>query len=149
MMTCGPDRFETLLDGMCHSPHTINRSAGNNLIQKNEKERLYILSEATRQTAIWDNPCVQCISCHSNFTIEELKDRYVPAEHIDTYTGFLRAVMGVATSAMTRNRRRPRSPVLFLLDQFPILGRMECVETAIGLMAGYGAPFHLYVQNLQ
>jgi len=43
-----------------------------------------------------------------------------------------------AINAMARSPARPAAPVLFLLDEFAALGRLEPVERAFGLMAGYG-----------
>ena len=43
-------------------------------------------------------------------------------------------------AAQTPQERSPalREPTLFLLDEFAALGRLEAVERAMGLMAGYG-----------
>lgn len=44
----------------------------------------------------------------------------------------------------TAERRR----VLFMLDEFAALGRLEQVERAFGLMAGYGVQFWSFLQDL-
>lgn len=45
--------------------------------------------------------------------------------------------------------QRPlKSPVLFLLDEFAALGRLEAVERAMGLMAGYGVQLWPILQDL-
>jgi type IV secretion system protein VirD4 len=49
---------------------------------------------------------------------------------------------------MTRNKRVPRHPVLFLLDELPALGPMRPIEDGIGYLAGYGAHLWLFVQDL-
>ena len=49
---------------------------------------------------------------------------------------------------MTRVADKPRYPVLFLLDEFPALRRMEPVEKAIAYARGYGARFWLIVQDI-
>jgi type IV secretion system protein VirD4 len=38
--------------------------------------------------------------------------------------------------------------VLFMLDEFPILGRMSCIETAIGLARGYGIQIWMFLQDI-
>ncbi|WP_235047672.1 type IV secretory system conjugative DNA transfer family protein [Limimaricola cinnabarinus] len=44
--------------------------------------------------------------------------------------------------------RRPSGPVLFLLDEFAALGRLEAVERAMGLMAGYGLQLWPILQDM-
>lgn len=43
---------------------------------------------------------------------------------------------------------RLRSPTLFLLDEFASLGRLEAVERAMGLMAGYGLQLWPILQDM-
>ena len=45
-------------------------------------------------------------------------------------------------------RPRLRTPTLFLLDEFAALGRLEAVERAMGLMAGYGLQLWPILQDL-
>ena len=42
----------------------------------------------------------------------------------------------------------PDGPILFLLDEFAALGRLEAVERAMGLMAGYGLQLWPILQDL-
>lgn len=42
----------------------------------------------------------------------------------------------------------PEGPTLFLLDEFAALGRLEAVEHAMGLMAGYGLQLWPILQDL-
>ena len=44
--------------------------------------------------------------------------------------------------------QRPSRPTLFLLDEFAGLGRLEVVERAMGLMAGYGVQLWPILQDL-
>jgi type IV secretion system protein VirD4 len=38
--------------------------------------------------------------------------------------------------------------VLFVLDEFPVLGHMKAIETAAGLMAGFGVKLWAIMQNV-
>ncbi len=38
--------------------------------------------------------------------------------------------------------------MLFVLDEFPVLGYMKSIETAAGLMAGFGVKLWTIVQNV-
>ena len=44
--------------------------------------------------------------------------------------------------------RRPRNPVLLMLDEFPTLGRMDVLQTALAYLPGYGIRAYLIVQDL-
>ncbi|SHF85305.1 type IV secretion system protein VirD4 [Loktanella atrilutea] len=48
----------------------------------------------------------------------------------------------------TGDRRAPTAPTLFLLDEFAALGRLEAVERAMGLMAGYGLQLWPILQDM-
>ncbi len=47
-------------------------------------------------------------------------------------------MISLALSVMERTPGKPKLPVLFVLDEFPALGHMQAIETAAGLMAGFG-----------
>ncbi len=54
-----------------------------------------------------------------------------------------------ALDTLVTSRTAPNEPpVLFLLDEFAALGRLEPVERAFGLMAGYGVQLWPILQNL-
>ena len=44
--------------------------------------------------------------------------------------------------------RQAKTPVLFVLDEFPALGHMQAIETAAGLMAGFGVKLWTILQNV-
>lgn len=48
---------------------------------------------------------------------------------------------------LTRVRTKPARPILFLLDEFAALGRLDEVRRGVGLMAGYGVQFWPIVQD--
>ena len=55
-----------------------------------------------------------------------------------THARWLRLMILLSLSVMERTRGKPKLPVLFILDEFPALGHMQALETAAGLMAGFG-----------
>jgi type IV secretion system protein VirD4 len=61
----------------------------------------------------------------------------------------LRLIISSALTAMQRTLRTADRPdVLFMLDEFPQLGRMEAIESAVSLNAGYGVKVWAAVQHL-
>ncbi|MGB3246787.1 MAG: type IV secretory system conjugative DNA transfer family protein [Sulfitobacter sp.] len=57
------------------------------------------------------------------------------------------ALSGASTAPQSATGRL-RSPALFLLDEFAALGRLEAVERAMGLMAGYGLQLWPILQDM-
>src|SRR5207245_3837161 len=43
---------------------------------------------------------------------------------------------------------RSRNPILLMLDEFPTLGRMDVLQTALAYLPGYGIRAYLIVQDL-
>jgi len=73
----------------------------------------------------------------------------LPPDRLDAYARWLRLMVAQGLGALARAPARPGvSPVLFLLDEFAALGRLEAVERAMGLMAGYGMQLWPILQDL-
>src|SRR3546814_8365524 len=67
---------------------------------------------------------------------------------LDAYSRWLRLLIAQALTDMARSAVKPARPVLFLLDEFAALGRIEPVERAMGLMAGYGLQLWPILQDM-
>lgn len=156
MVTLGPDDFDALLDDMA-----LNMAAGglparcaSRLRQKSERERSGVISTAQAHTHFLDSPRMAKVMCGSDFDLADLKRKrmsvflVLPAERLPTFNRWLRLMVGLALTAMARTPGRPRRPALFVLDEFAALGRLAVVETAMGLMAGFGAQLWPILQDL-
>ena len=85
---------------------------------------------------------------------EEITTCYVilPTAKLDTYGTWLRLVIGSALNALydaplpPANKMLP--PVYFQLDEFAALGRLEAIETALGVSRDYGVQLHFIIQRL-
>ena len=92
----------------------------------------------------------------SSFRFEELKRKRVtvylclPATRLATHGRWLRLMVAMAFEAMERTgpKEPDRPAVLFCLDEFAALGRMESVEKAAGQIAGFGVKLWPIVQDL-
>lgn len=138
-----------------------NESAGglvarcaNRMAQKSDRERSSVVSSLQAQTHFLDSPRMARVMGASDFDLSDLKRKRVsiflvlPAERIPTFNRWLRLMVGLALTAMARTPGRPRRPALFVLDEFAALGRLGSIETAMGLMAGYGAQLWPILQDL-
>jgi len=146
--------FDAVLAGMADSGHPVVQRVAQGFSQKEAKERSAVVSTAQTRTEVFDSPQLGAITGRSTFRLEDLKNGVmsvfliVPPEYVTVYQPFLRLMVGLTTAAMSRNRRAPRHPVLFLLDELPALGHMRPIEDGIGYLAGYGAHLWLFVQDL-
>ena len=69
----------------------------------------------------------------------------LPAEYMETHSAWLRLVVTVALRSLYRPGGRP---VLFMLDEFAHLGRLQAIEGALGLVRGYGVQLMPVLQSL-
>lgn len=71
----------------------------------------------------------------------------LPAKRLNTHGAWLRLMLSAILSQIS-DSRQPQYPVLFLLDECAALQRLEILETAVGLMRGYGMKLWLIFQDL-
>lgn len=146
--------FDAVLATMRESDHPSVKRIAEGFSQKEDKERSAVISTAQSRTEVFESPRLAAITSKSTFRLEDLKNGVlslyliIPPEYVGVYQPFLRLMVGLSTAAMTRNRKIPRHPVLFLLDELPALGHMRPIEDGIGYLAGYGASLWLFVQDL-
>jgi type IV secretion system protein VirD4 len=132
--------------GMQDSPAAgglVARAANRHLV-KSDREASGVLSSAQRHTHFLDSPRMTAVMRRSDFAFAALKEQtatvflVLPPDRISTYSRWLRLMVAQAMTELARSSAQPPAPVLFLLDEFAALGRLEPVERAMGLMAGYG-----------
>jgi len=113
-----------------------------------------VLSAAQRHTHFLDSPRMATVLGGSDFTFAGLKDApatvflVLPPDRLASYARWLRLIVAQALTELARAPGRPPWPVLFLLDEFAALGRLEPVERAMGLMAGYGVQLWPILQDV-
>ncbi|MBP8072174.1 MAG: type IV secretory system conjugative DNA transfer family protein, partial [Brevundimonas sp.] len=121
---------------------------------KNEREASGVLSSAQRHTHFLDSARVNQTMARSDFRFADLKEAkatvflVLPPERLDAYSRWLRLMVAQAIHDLARSPARPAAPVLFLFDEFAALGRLEPVERAFGLMAGYGLQLWPILQDM-
>jgi type IV secretion system protein VirD4 len=119
-----------------------------------EEERGSVLSTAMTQTQWLDGDWAENVLLSSDFSMHDLKRKQMtvylclPAMQMGTHARWLRLMILLAMIVMERTKERPPAPVLFVLDEFPVLGHIEAVETAAGLMAGFDVKLWTILQNV-
>lgn len=156
LLTAAPDAFRQLLEAMQanHAAGGLVARAANRHLGKSDREAAGVLSSAQRHTHFLDSPRMTAVMGRSDFAFADLKAEVatvflvLPPDRLGVYGRWLRLLVSQAVTDMARSSAKPPSPVLFLLDEFAALGRLEPVERAFGLMAGYGMQLWPILQDL-
>jgi type IV secretion system protein VirD4 len=140
-----------------HAFGLVRRSALS-LLAKEEKERSSIISTAATHTAFLDTPQIAAslipIEGRQNLSMAVLLGDpasifvSLPAPLFPAYNRWLRLVLTSALNEMTMKLQPPDQRVLFILDELATLGRLDAVENAVGLAAGYGLQVWAIFQDI-
>lgn len=165
-LTLPPDRLKSLLELMQDSDAAggLIARAANRFLGKADREAASVLSNAQRHTHFLDSPRIAKVLSLSDFHFSDLRHRItsvflvLPPNRMDAYSRWLRLLVSQALQDIARDAeavtsaqepsQRLSSPTLFLLDEFAALGRLEAVERAMGLMAGYGLQLWPILQDM-
>jgi type IV secretion system protein VirD4 len=152
-----PAEMDELFSAMTESEafEGIVRNIGRAFLGKLEaggRELQGILSTAQEQTAPLDD--VVRITDNSEFRLSELASGNVsiylvlPGMRMGTHYRWMRLAIQLALAALERNPiPRGQLPVWFVLEEFPALGHMRSIETAAGLMRGFGVKLWSVIQD--
>jgi type IV secretion system protein VirD4 len=166
-LTLPTERLRALLELMQDSDAAggLVARAANRFLGKADREAASVLSNAQRHTHFLDSPRIAACLARSDFAFSDLRHRItsvflvLPPNRLDAYSRWLRLLVAQALQDIARDAERPQSasegrservtaPTLFLLDEFAALGRLEAVERAMGLMAGYGLQLWPILQDM-
>ena len=156
LLTQGPKEFQDMLTGMSKSPAAggLVARAGNRMRQKADKEFSGVVSSAQSQTHFLDSDRLAPALRASSFSLSDLKQKpttiylVLPAKRLPTHGRWLRLLVAMALNILASEAAPPPLPVLFLLDEFAALGHLSTIETAMGLMAGFGLQLWPILQDL-
>ena len=142
-------------------PHPVVASAAREVLNKADNERSGVLSTAMSFLGLYRDPTVAEVTSRCDWRIADLVDAghpvslylVVPPADIVRTKPLIRLLLNQIGRRLTEtlelqggqpNRRR----VLFMLDEFPALGRLDFFESALSFMAGYGLRAFLIAQSL-
>jgi type IV secretion system protein VirD4 len=154
LLNLSPTRWKELLKLMSESDNRHIAAAGNRAMQKADREASSVLSTAQSHTHFLDSDFIRKSLSGNAFPQEILKKEKVslflvlPAEELRTHARWLRLLVSMLLNALARTEGKPAEDVLFLLDEFAALGYLPAVETAMGLLRGYGVKLWPILQDL-
>lgn len=156
LLTADRTAFLATLNDMQRSDRAngLIAEAGNQLLQKSDKEQSGVLSTAQRHTYFLSSPRMAAVLSTSLVSFSAMKREpttvylVLPPQHLDNYRRWLRLMVGCALDAMVRSPNTSRDRVLLLFDEFPNLGRMQPIVRHMTLLRGYNARVWLLAQDL-
>ena len=157
--------IETTLRAMMTTPHLgeagthpVIASAARELLNKSENERSGVLSTAMSFLGLYRDPVVAQVTRRCDWRIRDLVEDerpttlylVVPPSDISRTKPLVRLILNQIGRRLTEDlqARGRRHRLLFMLDEFPALGRLDFFESALAFMAGYGLKSFLIAQSL-
>ena len=139
--------------------HPVVAQSARELLNKSENERSGVLSTALSFLTLYRDPTVARATSACDWRIDDLVSGehpvslylVVPPSDISRTRPLVRLILNQIGRRLTEDHRgstADRRQVLFMLDEFPALGRLDFFETALGYMAGYGLRVFLIAQSL-
>jgi type IV secretion system protein VirD4 len=128
--------------------------AAADFFDRNDKERLSVLSSARRHLRFLGYEQLQNVLLDGRLDLADLKRSNVtvylslPAMRMGTCSRWLRLFVNLTLAAMEAERTKPTYPILMCLDEFAVLGTMKTIEDAAGQIAGLGVKLWPILQDL-
>jgi type IV secretion system protein VirD4 len=157
--------IEATLTSMMHTRHLgedgvhpVVASAARELLNKSENERSGVLSTAMSFLGLYRDPVIARVTRQCDWRIAHLVDPQrpvtlylvVPPSDISRTKPLIRLILNQLGRRLTEDLAEgsERQRLLFMLDEFPALGRLDFFESALAFMAGYGIKSFLIAQSL-
>lgn len=157
--------IETTLHRMKTTPHLgkdgvhpVVAAAAQELLNKSDNERSGVLSTAMSFLGLYRDPVIAQVTGASDWRITDLVDStapvslylVIPPSDISRTKPLVRLMLNQIGRRLTEELRAKgrRQRVMFMLDEFPALGRLDFFESALAFVAGYGIKAFLIAQSL-
>ena len=150
-----------------HEPtatHPVVREKVQEMLDKEDKDFSGVLSTAKTALALFSDPLVSQNTSASDFTIQDLVNNarpvslylVVPPSDKIRLRPLIRLIFTMIVNRLTErmafegsNQKPNKHRLLFLIDEFPSLHRMELFADALSYMAGYGLKAYLITQDIR
>ncbi len=156
--------IKATLNAMLHTPHLGDRphpvvaQAARELLNKSPNECSGVLSTAMSFLGLYRDPVVAAATSRCDWRIADLVTGerpvtlylVVPPSDISRTKPLVRLILNQIGRRLTEDLEGTalQNRLLFMLDEFPALGRLDFFETQLAFMAGYGLKAFLIAQSL-
>jgi type IV secretion system protein VirD4 len=137
--------------------HPTVASAASRLLGMDFRTATAVQATAQSKLVLFEDPIVCRNTAGSDFQGEDLisGDQPVavyltvaPAD-LDRMRPLLRIILAQLSRQLTKEIRRDRRPVLFMLDEFTALGKLDFMHRGIGFFRGYQIRVFISIQSLE
>jgi type IV secretion system protein VirD4 len=142
----------------CGKTHAVVVSIAQEMLNKSPNELSGVFSTALRFLRIYRDPLIERATSRSDFRLADLIKGEQPVSlYLATPPSDSSRTMPVMRLILNQMGRvfteeavdsAPNRRVLFMLDEFPALGRLQFFETSLAFLAGYGIKCFLIAQSL-
>jgi type IV secretion system protein VirD4 len=144
--------------------HPTIRSKVQMMLNKEEREFSGVLSTAARALALFADPLVVRNTAVSDFSVQDLVNNarpvslylVVPPSDKIRLRSLIRVMLTIVVNRLTERMefqagslKKNAHRLLFLVDEFPSLHKMELFADALSYMAGYGLKAYLIAQDIR
>ena len=151
-------------EGERTATHPVVREKVREMLDKEDKDFSGVLSTAKTALTLYSDPLVARNTSASDFTIDDLVNHahpvslylVVPPSDKIRLRPLMRLIFTMIVNRLTERmdfdgaaQKRNRYRLLFLIDEFPSLKRMEVFADALSYMAGYGLKAYLVTQDIR
>lgn len=126
-------------------------------LQKPDKERGSVVSTLNSAVELWANPLIDTATASSDFNIQMFKKEATTVfvgltpDNLKRLQPLMQIFYQQSTEFLSRKMPSKDEPlgVLFILDEFPTLGKMDSFMTGIAYFRGYRVRLFLIIQDTQ
>lgn len=139
-------------------PHPVVASAARELLNKSDNERSGVLSTAMTFLGLYRDPVVAQVTSRCDWRISDLVHGdpcslylVVPPSDVSRTKPLIRLMLNQIVRRLTESLDHggERQRMLLMLDELPVLGRLDFLESTLAFMAGYGVKAFLITQSLR
>ncbi len=136
--------------------HPVVASAARELMNKSENERSGVLSTAMTFLGLYRDPVVATVTARCDWRIADLVASpcslylVIPPSDVSRTRPLIRLILNQIIRRLTESLEgvNGRQDLLLMLDELPVLGRLDFLEGSLPFMAGYRIRAFLITQSL-
>ncbi len=146
-----------VLDTIGQDIHPVAYMNIASFLQKADKERSGVVSTLNSSLELWANPLIDATTAKSDFDFNKIKKErttiYVglSPDNIERLKPLMQIFYQQASQILTKHMPLPEEKfgVMFLMDEFPTLGKMEQFQSGIAYFRGYKVRLFLIIQDTE
>jgi len=151
-----PNRTKSeVFNSMLSLDHPVVQESARNMLNKPPNELGSVLSTASAFLAIFQDPIVSANTAYSDFNIKDLTNSDHPCtlyicvnpESAQRLTPLIRLLFDFIGKKLTSDLHINKHRILFLIDEFPSLGRLSFFEKQLAFFRGYKIKCMLIAQS--